>query len=79
MARFNSKMPQYTLPTLASFPQKSGLESKQWPRFRSRFRLLTIFLGCHKLPIQAQPHFLQFLVSDSFPNINPSETECTWK
>jgi len=35
--------------------------------------------GCHKLPIQAQPHFLQFLVSDSFPNINPAETECTWK
>ena len=35
--------------------------------------------GCHALPIKAEPSFRQFLVSDSFPNINPSEQDCVWK
>ena len=31
------------------------------------------------MAIQAQPNFLQFLVSDSFPNINPGLIDCVWK
>jgi len=35
--------------------------------------------GCHAMPVKVQPNFLQFLVSDSFPNINPGEQDCVWK
>lgn len=35
--------------------------------------------GCHKPVISAQVGFRQFLVSDSFPNINPAEMFCVWR
>lgn len=35
--------------------------------------------GCHKLPIVAKEGFRQFIVSPSFPNINPSPTTCIWR
>lgn len=38
-----------------------------------------IVLGCYKPMIQAQLGFRQFLVSDSFPNINPAEINCIWR
>jgi len=35
--------------------------------------------GCYKPMIQAQLGFRQFLVSDSFPNINPAAINCIWR